>query len=52
MEEQLLKALGEKIDAMKSESVSKAELIELMSKVSDLETKGADVAEIKKTVRR
>ena len=50
MEEQLLKALGEKIDAMKSESVSKAELIELMSKVSDLETKGADVAEIKKTV--
>ena len=50
MEEQLLKALGDKIDAMKSESVSKAELIELMSKVSDLETKGADVAEIKKTV--
>ena len=50
MEEQLLKALGEKIDAMKSESVTKAELIELMSKVQDLETKGADVAEIKKTV--
>lgn len=50
MEEQLLKALGEKIDAMKSESVTKAELIELMSKVQDLETKGADVAKIKKTV--
>jgi HK97 family phage major capsid protein len=50
MEEQLLKALGEKIDAMKTESVTKAELIELMSKVQDLETKGADVAEIKKTV--
>lgn len=50
MEEQLLKALGEKIDAMKSESVTKAELIELMSKVQDLETKGADVAAMKTTV--
>ena len=50
MEEQLLKALGEKIDAMKSESVTKAELIELMSKVQDLETKGADVTAMKATV--
>lgn len=45
--EEIIKELGLKIDAMKTESVSKAELIEIMSKVTDLETKGAEVATLK-----
>ena len=36
--EEIIKELGLKIDAMKNETVSKAELIELMSKVKELET--------------
>jgi HK97 family phage major capsid protein len=47
MDENLIKALGEKIDAMKNEAVTKAELIEAMSKVKDLETKGAEVDSLK-----
>lgn len=45
--EEIIKELGLKIDAMKNETVSKAELIELMSKVSDLETKGNEVGTLK-----
>jgi HK97 family phage major capsid protein len=45
--EEIIKSLGEKIDAMKNESVSKAELIETLSKVKDLETKGEEVATLK-----
>jgi HK97 family phage major capsid protein len=47
MDENLIKALGDKIDAMKNESVTKAELIELMSAVKELETKGAEVTSMK-----
>lgn len=50
MDENLIKALGDKIDAMKNESVTKAELIELMSKVQALETSGTNVTEMKSNV--
>ena len=45
--EEIIKELGLKIDAMKNESVTKAELIEMMSKVKDLETKGEEVNTLK-----
>ena len=45
--EEIIKELGVKIDAMKNESVTKAELIETMSKIKDLETKGEEVATLK-----
>lgn len=48
--EDLIKALGEKIDAMKTDSVSKAELIEIMLKVKDLETQGGEVTALKEKV--
>lgn len=48
--EEIIKELGLKIDAMKTETVSKAELIEVMSKVKDLETKGNDVATLKANI--
>lgn len=50
MNEEIIKALGDKIDAMKNESVSKAELIEVLSAVKDLETKGAEVSTMKTNV--
>jgi HK97 family phage major capsid protein len=50
MNEEIIKALGNKIDAMKNESVSKAELIEVLSAVKDLETKGAEVSTMKTNV--
>lgn len=50
MNEDLIKELGEKIDQMKSETVSKAELIKVMSEVADLQTKGNDVAELKANI--
>lgn len=48
--EEIIKELGTKIDAMKNESVSKAELIKVMSEVADLQTKGNDVAELKANI--
>ena len=51
-QEEIIKALGEKIDAMKNESVSKAELIEVLSAVKELETKGAEVATLKENVEQ
>ena len=51
-QEEIIKALGDKIDAMKNESVSKAELIEVLSAVKDLETKGAEVATLKENVEQ
>lgn len=45
--EEIIKELGLKIDAMKTNSVSKAELIEIMSKVSALETDGQEVKALK-----
>lgn len=45
--EEIIKELGLKIDAMKTDSVSKAELIEAMSAVKELETKGQEVATLK-----
>ena len=48
--EEIIKELGLKIDSMKTESVSKAELIELMSQVKDLETKGAEMTTFKANV--
>jgi HK97 family phage major capsid protein len=45
--EEIIKELGLKIDAMKNDSVTKAELIETMSKVKDLETKGGTVDSLK-----
>ena len=45
--EEIIKELGLKIDAMKTNSVSKAELIEIMSKVSSLETEGQEVKALK-----
>jgi HK97 family phage major capsid protein len=50
--EEIIKQLGEKIDLMKNESVSKAELIEVLSAVKDLETKGAEVATLKENVEQ
>jgi HK97 family phage major capsid protein len=49
-QEEIIKALGDKIDAMKNESVSKAELIEVLSAVKDLETKGAEMTTFKSNV--
>ena len=48
--EEIIKELGVKIDTMKNETVSKAELIEVMSKVKALETKGEDVATLKANI--
>jgi len=48
--EEIIKELGLKIDAMKNETVSKAELIKVMSEVADLQTKGNDVAELKANI--
>lgn len=48
--EEIIKSLGEKIDQMKNESVSKAELIEVLSQVKDLETKGQEVATLKANI--
>jgi HK97 family phage major capsid protein len=45
--EEIIKELGVKIDAMKNEAVTKAELIEAMSKVKDLESKGEEVNTLK-----
>jgi HK97 family phage major capsid protein len=51
-QEEIIKALGDKIDVMKNESVSKSELIEVLSAVKDLETKGAEVATLKENVEQ
>jgi len=48
--DELIKQLGEKIDLMKTETVSKAELIEIMSKVQQLETDGAEVKTLKENI--
>ena len=48
--EGIIKELGTKIDAMKNESVTKAELIEVMSKIADLQTKGNDVDALKANI--
>jgi HK97 family phage major capsid protein len=45
--EEIVKELGVKIDAMKNDTVTKAELIEMLSKVKDLETKGEEVSTMK-----
>lgn len=50
MNEELIKQLGEKIDQFKAESCTKAELIELMSKVQALETSGEDVKTMKDNI--
>ncbi len=48
--EGIIKELGTKIDAMKNESVTKAELIEVMSKIADLQAKGNDVDALKANI--
>jgi HK97 family phage major capsid protein len=48
--EEIIKELGVKIDSMKNETVSKTELIEVMSKIKDLETKGENVATFKANI--
>lgn len=48
--EEIIKELGLKIDAMKTETVSKVELIEIMSKVQQLETEGAEVKTLKANI--
>lgn len=48
--EDLIKELGTKIETYKENSCTKAELIELMSKVQALETNGQNVAEMKANV--
>ena len=48
--EEIIKELGTKIDAMKNESVTKAELIEVMSKIADLQAKGNDVDALKANI--
>lgn len=48
--EEIIKELGLKIDAMKTETVSKVELIEVMSKVQQLETEGAEVKTLKSNI--
>ena len=45
--EETIKELGSKIDAFKETTCTKAELIEAMSKVKELETKGEEVATLK-----
>jgi len=49
-QEEIIKALGEKIDAMKKDTVSKAELIEVLSAVKALETQGEEVTKLKANV--
>jgi HK97 family phage major capsid protein len=48
--EEIIKELGLKIDAMKTETVSKVELIEIMSKVQQLEIEGAEVKTLKANI--
>lgn len=48
--EEIIKELGVKIDSMKNETVSKTELIEVMSKIKDIETKGENVATFKANI--
>lgn len=48
--EEIIKALGEKIDAMKNETVTKAQLLEVMGEVTALKTKGEDVVALKENV--
>ena len=48
--EEIIKELGLKIDAMQTETVSKVELIEIMSKVQQLETEGAEVKTLKANI--
>lgn len=48
--DELIKQLGEKIDLMKAESVTKAEILETMSKIKDLETKGEEVTALKTSI--
>ena len=48
--EEIIKELGTKIDAMKNESVTKTELIEVMSKIADLQAKGNDVDALKANI--
>ncbi len=48
--EEIIKQLGDKIDAFKNETVTKAELIELMSQVKALETAGENVTALKSNV--
>ena len=48
--EEIIKQLGDKIDLMKNESVSKAELIQVMSEIADLKTKGADIDSLKANI--
>ena len=48
--EEIIKELGLKIDAMKTESVSKAELIKIMSDVQDLQSKGENVDLLKSNI--
>ena len=48
--DELIKQLGEKIDQMKAESVTKAEILETMSKIKDLETKGEEVTALKTSI--
>lgn len=50
--EEIIKELGLKIDAMKKETVSKAELIEVMSKVSAIEAEGNEVKAIKDDIEQ
>lgn len=48
--EEIIKQLGEKIDLMKTESATKAEILETMSKIKDLETKGEEVTALKTSI--
>jgi HK97 family phage major capsid protein len=48
--DELIKELGLKIDTMKTESVTKAELIQVLSQVKDLETKGEEVSTLKSNI--
>ena len=48
--EEIIKQLGEKIDLMKTESATKAEILETMSKIKDLETKGEEVTALKASI--
>lgn len=48
--DELIKQLGEKIDQMKAESVTKTEILVTMSKIKDLETKGEEVTALKTSI--
>lgn len=48
--DELIKQLGEKIDQMKTESVTKTEILVTMSKIKDLETKGEEVTALKTSI--